>query len=52
MHPNYLDDQAQTDLQSDEFLFGRGVMDMKAGLMLHMSLLEKASMEQWDVNLY
>lgn len=50
-HPNYLDDQAQTDLQSDEFLFGRGVMDMKAGLMLHMSLLEKASMEQWDVNL-
>lgn len=50
-HPNYLDAQAQTDLQSYNFLFGRGVMDMKAGLMLHMSLLEKAAIEQWDVNL-
>jgi arginine utilization protein RocB len=46
-----LSDAAVEDLQSGDYLFGRGIMDMKAGLMLHLSLLEKASTEQWDVNL-
>ncbi len=26
-------------------------MDMKAGLMLHLSLIEQASIEAWDINL-
>lgn len=39
------------DLESGEYLFGRGVMDMKAGLVLHMSILEKASIEEWPINI-
>src|SRR5699024_7006639 len=41
----------QEDIDSDEFLFGRGVMDMKMGLALHMHLLEQASAEKWPINL-
>src|SRR5699024_8759156 len=37
---NYLDEGAVQDLHSGDYLFGRGIMDMKAGLMLHMSLIE------------
>ncbi|MDU0463203.1 M20/M25/M40 family metallo-hydrolase [Staphylococcus ureilyticus] len=48
---NYLDKGAVEDLLSEDYLFGRGIMDMKAGLMLHMSLIELASIEQWDINL-
>ncbi|CAD2076938.1 hypothetical protein GCM10007358_03680 [Phocicoccus schoeneichii] len=47
----YLDPDAIEDLNSSEYLFGRGVMDMKAGLMLHISLIEKAIIEEWDINL-
>lgn len=47
----YLDDMSKEDLLSGEYLFGRGSMDMKPGLMLHMSLIEQAILEQWDVNL-
>jgi arginine utilization protein RocB len=32
----------QADLEEGEWLFGRGVMDMKCGLALHMSLIEQA----------
>ncbi|RLL45138.1 M20/M25/M40 family metallo-hydrolase [Oceanobacillus piezotolerans] len=39
------------DLISGEYLFGRGVMDMKMGLVYHMSLIERASMEDWPINL-
>lgn len=39
------------DLKSGEYLFGRGTMDMKMGLALHLSLLEKASTEKWPINL-
>ncbi|MBF7016299.1 M20/M25/M40 family metallo-hydrolase [Staphylococcus durrellii] len=46
-----LSDAAVKDLNSGDYLFGRGIMDMKAGLMLHLSLIEKASAEQWNVNL-
>ncbi|WP_019242942.1 MULTISPECIES: M20/M25/M40 family metallo-hydrolase [Bacillus] len=42
---------AQQDLESGDWLFGRGTMDMKLGLVQHMHLLEKASMEQWKINL-
>ncbi|TWT27685.1 M20/M25/M40 family metallo-hydrolase [Planomicrobium sp. CPCC 101110] len=46
-----LDTDAQADLHSGDYLFGRGTMDMKAGLALHMALLEKASTEEWPINL-
>ncbi|MDN7245238.1 M20/M25/M40 family metallo-hydrolase [Planococcus shenhongbingii] len=43
--------EARLDLESGQYLFGRGTMDMKMGLALHMALLEKASAEQWPLNL-
>ncbi|WP_280768867.1 M20/M25/M40 family metallo-hydrolase [Salipaludibacillus daqingensis] len=42
---------ARDDLDSGEYLFGRGVMDMKMGLVLHMHLIEQAIREEWKVNL-
>jgi len=42
---------AQRDLASGEYLFGRGTMDMKMGLAMHMGLLEKATVEKWPINL-
>jgi arginine utilization protein RocB len=42
---------SRADLQSGEYLFGRGTMDMKMGLALHMALIEKASIEKWPINL-
>lgn len=41
----------QADLAHDEWLFGRGVMDMKCGLALHMSLIEQACHGQFNGNL-
>ncbi|CAH0264680.1 Succinyl-diaminopimelate desuccinylase [Peribacillus sp. Bi96] len=46
-----LPEEARIDLESGKYLFGRGTMDMKMGLALHMSLIEKASTEQWSINL-
>ncbi|MEC5423202.1 M20/M25/M40 family metallo-hydrolase [Virgibacillus sp. C22-A2] len=40
-----------SDLKSGEYLFGRGTMDMKMGLAMHMHLIEKASIENWPINL-
>lgn len=54
MEPKYKEDlpkDAQVDLESGKYLFGRGTMDMKIGLALHMQLIEKASIEQWPINL-
>lgn len=48
---NELPQDAREDLESGEYLFGRGTMDMKMGLVLHMSLIEKASVEKWPINL-
>jgi arginine utilization protein RocB len=42
---------AKEDLLSGEYLFGRGTMDMKMGLAMHMGLMEKASIEKWPINL-
>ncbi|RKQ37276.1 M20/M25/M40 family metallo-hydrolase [Oceanobacillus halophilus] len=39
------------DLNSGDYLFGRGTMDMKMGLVMHMRLIEKASTEEWPINL-
>ncbi|MCM3740853.1 M20/M25/M40 family metallo-hydrolase [Oceanobacillus luteolus] len=41
----------RNDLASGEYLFGRGTMDMKMGLALHMQMLERASLENWPINL-
>jgi arginine utilization protein RocB len=46
-----LSDEAAADLASGEWFWGRGTMDMKAGLALHMSLVEQAAAEQLPVNL-
>lgn len=46
-----LHEDARKDLLSGEYLFGRGTMDMKMGLTLHMALIEKASLENWPINL-
>ena len=43
--------EVQTDLQSGAYLFGRGTMDMKMGLALHLSIIEKATIEQWPINI-
>ncbi|MGA9288655.1 MAG: M20/M25/M40 family metallo-hydrolase [Anaerobacillus sp.] len=44
-------EEVQKDLEEGEWLFGRGVMDMKAGLALQMSMLEKASLGAFDGNI-
>src|SRR5699024_6051333 len=41
----------KADIESDDYIFGRGIMDMKMGLALHMSLLELASIEEWPLNI-
>ncbi|MFD4819513.1 M20/M25/M40 family metallo-hydrolase [Peribacillus butanolivorans] len=46
-----LNKNAQKDLLSGDYLFGRGVMDMKMGLALHLQLLEQAIEENWPINL-
>ncbi|MCW2924445.1 MAG: amino acid degradation protein, partial [Thermoleophilia bacterium] len=46
-----LDGPAADDAASGDYLFGRGVMDMKAGLALHVALLERAQAEAWPINL-
>ena len=54
MEPKYkkeLPEAARIDLESGNYLFGRGTMDMKMGLALHLQLIEKASIEQWPINL-
>lgn len=48
---NEFTDEVQKDLLSGEYLFGRGTMDMKMGLAMHMSLVEKATVEEWPINL-
>ncbi|WP_153730503.1 M20/M25/M40 family metallo-hydrolase [Sporosarcina obsidiansis] len=46
-----LTEAARSDLESGNYLFGRGTMDMKMGLALHMQLIERASLEMWPINL-
>jgi arginine utilization protein RocB len=46
-----LPEDVQADAASEEYLFGRGTMDMKMGLVLHLHLLELAVKEDWPINL-
>ena len=41
----YLDEATKKDLESGEWLFGRGVADMKGGASIHLALLEKYAKE-------
>ncbi|MEK4484726.1 M20/M25/M40 family metallo-hydrolase [Psychrobacillus sp. FSL H8-0484] len=50
-NPTDLPESARIDLETGKYLFGRGTMDMKMGLALHMQLIEKASVEEWPINL-
>lgn len=49
--PTLLNRAAQEDIAKGDYLFGRGVMDMKMGLCLQMQLLEKAIEDKWPINL-
>ncbi len=42
-NPGALDDESRADLESGEFLFGRGTADMKAGGALQMAFLDAAA---------
>ncbi|OYD56019.1 hypothetical protein CGZ90_19750, partial [Fictibacillus aquaticus] len=46
-----LREDVRADIESGEWLFGRGTMDMKAGIALHFSLLEKAAAGHFPGNL-
>lgn len=46
-----LPQQAQEDLQNGDWLFGRGIMDMKAGLSVHLSMVERAIEGQFEGNI-
>lgn len=48
---NRIPKEVLQDLESDEWLFGRGVMDMKAGLAVQLSMLERAMNGEFDGNL-
>ncbi|QPA30888.1 M20/M25/M40 family metallo-hydrolase [Thermaerobacillus caldiproteolyticus] len=50
-HQERLPSEVQADLQEGEWIFGRGVMDMKSGLALHMSLIEQACAGKFSGNL-
>ncbi|CAM3303872.1 M20/M25/M40 family metallo-hydrolase [Brevibacillus invocatus] len=41
----------QRDMETGNWLFGRGTMDMKCGLALHMSMVEKACAGEFDGNI-
>ncbi|WLR49694.1 M20/M25/M40 family metallo-hydrolase [Bacillus tianshenii] len=43
-------EQVKKDMENGEWFFGRGTMDMKAGLTLQMSMLEKACNGEFDGN--
>lgn len=50
-HRHELPLEVQQDLTAGEWLFGRGSMDMKSGLVLHMSMLERASNGEFEGNI-
>jgi len=50
LNPDQLDASAREDLQSGDWLFGRGVMDMKCGVAMQMALIQKASLHPDEYN--
>ncbi|GKU82004.1 M20/M25/M40 family metallo-hydrolase [Niallia sp. NCCP-28] len=47
----YLPKQVQHDIETGNWLFGRGTMDMKCGLSLHMAMMEQACEGVFDGNI-
>jgi len=48
----YLPDDAKADLESGEWIFGRGTMDMKGGAAIHIAMIEEYSkLEDFKGNL-
>jgi arginine utilization protein RocB len=47
----YLSEEIQNEIHTNEWLFGRGTMDMKCGLAMHMSMIEQATHGVFDGNL-
>ncbi|MBM7632790.1 M20/M25/M40 family metallo-hydrolase [Geomicrobium sediminis] len=50
-HESQFSGSTLKDIQTEEYIFGRGAMDMKAGLVIQLSILEKAIKESWPINL-
>lgn len=52
-HQNQADMPAevQQDMRTGNWMFGRGTMDMKCGLTLHMSMIERAIAGEFDGNI-
>ncbi|MCH5585456.1 M20/M25/M40 family metallo-hydrolase [Shimazuella sp. AN120528] len=46
-----LPEDIQNEMNASEMLFGRGTMDMKCGLAIHMSMIEQAIEGKFDGNL-
>ncbi|CEG25633.1 M20/M25/M40 family metallo-hydrolase [Bacillus sp. B-jedd] len=49
--PELLPETFREEFQSGDWVFGRGAMDMKAGIVAQMSLLERAAQGEIDGNL-
>lgn len=50
-NPDLLPEAIRKEISDDEWLFGRGTMDMKCGIVLHVDLLRKASEGRFSGNL-
>ena len=50
-HKEELPRQVKNDMETGNWLFGRGTMDMKCGLALHMSMIEKACNGEFHGNI-
>jgi arginine utilization protein RocB len=46
-----LSSEIQHEIESGNWLFGRGTMDMKCGLTMHMSMIEQATKGTFDGNI-
>lgn len=49
-HMERLPEPVQLDMAQREWVFGRGSMDMKCGLAMHMALIERAGLGEFDGN--
>ncbi|WP_242143454.1 MULTISPECIES: M20/M25/M40 family metallo-hydrolase [unclassified Bacillus cereus group] len=50
-HKDEVPHHVQQDIEQGDWLFGRGIMDMKCGLTLHMAMVEQACEGDFDGNI-